>query len=125
MANAAEERLAQLFRALGHPVRLQILNLLREGEECVCHLTAVLGLPQPYISQHLAVLRRAGLVTTRREGQNTYYRLTDESILNLLDNSLLLLRKGDSKEPSLAFPGAVRMPSVCPCPKCQGSYTDV
>lgn len=121
MTNVAEKKLARLFRALGHPVRIQILNLLRDGEECVCHITTVLNLPQPYVSQHLAVLRRAGLVMTRREGQNTYYRLADGRILNLMDNSLPLLRKSEGKPLSFAFSGAIRMPSLCPCPKCQSA----
>ncbi len=113
---------AKIFRALGHPVRIKILNLLRGEEECVCHLTAILGLPQPYVSQQLAVLRKAGLVLSRKEGLNIYYRLADQRIPYLLDTLLDFLgyRKG---EPNLAFTvlGPVRLPAVCCCPKCRAS----
>jgi len=66
--------LSQLYRALAHPVRLQILDALARGEECVCDLTALLGAPQPYLSQHLAVLRKVGLVECCRRGNRVYYR---------------------------------------------------
>ena len=60
------QKQAQLFRALSHPVRLRILDILSRQEACVCHLTAILGKRQPYVSQQLATLRDAGLVTARR-----------------------------------------------------------
>jgi ArsR family transcriptional regulator len=63
------------FRAFSDWTRLRILNLLRDGELCVCDLTAVLELPQPAISKHLAYLRKAKLVIGRKEGQWSYYRL--------------------------------------------------
>jgi len=65
-----------IFRALSDQTRLRILNLLRGGELCVCHLVAVLGVPQPTASRHLAYLRRAGLVAARKEGLWSYYRLS-------------------------------------------------
>ena len=64
-----------IFRALSDQTRLRILNLLCGGELCVCHLVAVLGVPQPTASRHLAYLRRAGLVVARKEGLWSYYRL--------------------------------------------------
>jgi ArsR family transcriptional regulator len=63
---------AKLFRVLAHPVRLQILTILAKHEACVCHLEALLGRPQPYVSQQLATLREAGLVQDRREGTLIY-----------------------------------------------------
>ncbi|MFW6060000.1 MAG: ArsR/SmtB family transcription factor [Phycisphaeraceae bacterium] len=66
-----------LFRALADPTRLRVLNLLRDGERCVCELVDVIGGPQPKISRHLAHLREAGLVVSRRRGQWIYYRLAD------------------------------------------------
>jgi ArsR family transcriptional regulator len=66
-----------VFRAFSDRTRLRILNLLRGGgETCVCDLIAVLDLPQAKVSRHLAYLRRAGLVETRREGPWVHYRLT-------------------------------------------------
>lgn len=64
------------FRALGEPVRLRLFGLLADAEElCVCHLTEALALPQSTVSRHLAVLRQAGLVSTRREGKWMHYQL--------------------------------------------------
>jgi ArsR family transcriptional regulator len=64
-----------LFKALADPTRLRILGLLLTGEVCVCHIHESLKIPQPKASRHLAYLRRAGLVDTRREGLWVYYRL--------------------------------------------------
>ncbi len=65
----------KFFQALGDPTRLRLLNLLEEGELCVCYLVTVLREPQPKISRHLAVLRAAGLVRARRDGRWMHYRL--------------------------------------------------
>ncbi len=65
-----------VFRACSDRTRLRILNLLRDGELCVCHIVDVLEVPQPTASRHLAYLRRARLVTARKEGLWSYYRLT-------------------------------------------------
>jgi ArsR family transcriptional regulator len=65
-----------VFRALSDQTRLRVLNLLRGGELCVCHLVAVLGVPQPTASRHLSYLRRVGLVVARKEGLWSYYRLS-------------------------------------------------
>jgi DNA-binding transcriptional ArsR family regulator len=75
---------ARYFHVLSHPVRLQILDILRGGEECVCHIQSVLGKRQAYVSQQLMVMRDAGLVTDRRDGLNVYYRLTDPSVAEML-----------------------------------------
>ena len=66
---------SDLFKILAHPVRLSILEILREGEQCVCHMEAMLDLRQAYISQHLMVLREAGVLADRRDGWNIYYRV--------------------------------------------------
>lgn len=66
-----------LFQALGDETRLRILGLLLTGEVCVCHIHESLRISQPKASRHLAYLRRAGVVETRREGLWVYYRLAD------------------------------------------------
>jgi DNA-binding transcriptional ArsR family regulator len=64
------------LKALGHPVRLGIaLRLAREGGTCACDFAEIFGVSQPTVSQHLKVLREAGLVRTRREGTQIYYSL--------------------------------------------------
>ena len=79
------DQLAELFKGLAHPTRLEILDLLREGEMCVCHIEAALNKRQAYISQQLMTLREAGLVLSRRNGLQVYYRLTDARITALLN----------------------------------------
>src|SRR5687767_12254128 len=69
------DALEALFKALADRTRLRILGLLAAGEVCVCDIHESLGLPQPTTSRHLAYLRRAGLVTTRKEGLWVHYRL--------------------------------------------------
>jgi len=65
----------KMFRALSDRTRLRIVNLLRDGERCVCDLVEVLGVPQPAVSRHLAYLRDAGFVVGRKEGLWHHYRL--------------------------------------------------
>lgn len=75
---------AELLKAMAHPERLRLLRALCDGEQCVCHLTAVLGQRQPYVSQQLAYLRDAGILTDRKVGLRVYYRLTDYRVVALL-----------------------------------------
>lgn len=72
-------RMEILFKALGDATRLRILGLLLTGEVCVCDIHESLEIPQPKASRHLAYLRRAGLVETRREGLWIHYRLGDQA----------------------------------------------
>jgi ArsR family transcriptional regulator len=67
---------ASLFNALADETRLRILNLLAEGELCVCDLMKILGEPQSKVSRHLAYLRRTGLVQGRKDGLWMHYRLS-------------------------------------------------
>jgi ArsR family transcriptional regulator len=78
----------RVFKALADPTRVRILGLLRGGEICVCHIYESLRLPQPLVSRHLAYLRRAGLVDTRKDGLWVYYRMAapgDDATSTLLD----------------------------------------
>jgi ArsR family transcriptional regulator, arsenate/arsenite/antimonite-responsive transcriptional repressor len=74
------KRQAALLKAIGHPVRLQIADLLRIEPECVCHLSAALNKSQPYVSQQLAILRNAHVIVDERDGTNIYYRLADDHV---------------------------------------------
>lgn len=78
MANKLVE-MEGFFKALADVTRLRILGLLLTGEVCVCHIHESLKIPQPKASRHLAYLRRAGLVDTRREGLWIHYRMADLS----------------------------------------------
>jgi len=75
---------ALLFKALGHPVRLGIVRALAaQSETCACDFTELFGVSQPTISQHLKVLREAGLVNTRRRGVQICYSVRPEAIAEL------------------------------------------
>jgi DNA-binding transcriptional ArsR family regulator len=76
---------AKLFRVLGHPARVRILELLREDELSVGALQLALDLDSGGTSQHLAALRRIGLVESRRQGTSVYYRVDDEHVFDLLE----------------------------------------
>ncbi len=106
---------ADLLKALSHPTRLAVLEILRDGEQCVCHLEATLGLRQASISQQLMILREAGLVEVRREGLNMYYRVIKPEIFAVVDaiNSAAGIRskKMPHKHASVD----------CPCPKCNST----
>jgi len=73
-------RSAHRFHALSDATRLAVLNMLRDGERCVCDLQDALYVAQSRLSFHLKVLREAGLVTDRREGRWSYYRLNTEAL---------------------------------------------
>src|SRR5690606_35866859 len=106
------EAQAQLLKALTHPARLAILDLLRDGEHCVCHMEAHLGYRQAYISQQLMVLREAGLIQDRRDGWNVFYRVAEPRIYAVLTAVEALVGPVEhSAKPATA----------CPCPKCSGS----
>jgi ArsR family transcriptional regulator len=79
-------RSSERLKALGHPVRLGIaMRLAREPETCACDFAEVFGVSQPTVSQHLRVLREAGLVTTRRRGTQICYSLEPGAIRSLAD----------------------------------------
>ena len=107
---------AALFKALAHPVRLQIIHVLAQGEACVCHMQVLLGKRQPYISQQLMVLREAGLVEDRRDGAMVYYRLASEEVSQTLTwMEAELARQGHP----ISLPPVPQGPlEGCPCAQC-------
>jgi DNA-binding transcriptional ArsR family regulator len=110
---------ATLLKAMANPVRLQILRLLGDDGTYVCHLALALRRRQPYISQQLSVLRRAGLVMDERQGLNILYRLSDGRVREFLD-SLTLLIPG---QPESTTPLLSSEPLAgCLCPHCARSF---
>jgi DNA-binding transcriptional ArsR family regulator len=77
--------IAERFKALGEPSRLEILQSLRQGELTVTEILAATGLGQANASRHLQVLFAAGLVDRRKEGPSTWYRLADPDVLKLCE----------------------------------------
>ncbi len=111
------EEQANLLKVLTHPARLAILNILRDGEHCVCHMEAHLGYRQAYISQQLMVLRDAGLIQDRREGWNIFYHVTEPRIFAVLSavEQFVGLENRLPKPQQAVF---------CPCPKCNAGGKD-
>ncbi len=107
-----KQELAALFKALMHPVRLAILDTLRDGEECVCHIESRLGYRQAYISQQLAVLRDAGLVRDERVGWNIYYRVSRPEVFALIDVARTMVGI------PINYAASDTRRDDCPCPKC-------
>ncbi len=102
---------ANLLKVMAHPARLRLLNALRDDEECVCHLTALLRQRQAYVSQQLMFLREAGLLEDRKEGLRVYYRIKDRRVLQVLDAVKALAGAPDGLESEHAV-------TLCSCPKC-------
>jgi DNA-binding transcriptional ArsR family regulator len=91
---------AEFFKALGHPLRIRVLELLAERERSVSSLAETMAVEQPALSQQLGILRRAGFVTARRDGVNVIYALADPRIAELLSVSrqMLLDMISDTRE---------------------------
>jgi len=97
--------LASLFSALADMTRLRLLNLMAGREVCVCYFVEILHQGQPKISRHLAYLRKAGIVSARREGKWMHYRITppaDPAAASILDATLASLRIDRQMQADLA-----------------------
>ena len=82
---------AEVCKALAHPHRMRILDLLRKGERCVCEMAPEIGIAEANLSQHLAILRKAGLVDNRREGHAIFYRVRDPRLFEVIDQMRAIL----------------------------------
>jgi len=85
---------ARLLKALAHPTRLQILEILKDGEKCVCEILPALGLEQSNVSQHLAILRQQGILDFRKEGLKVIYWAKDQRVFAIVEliNQILVDR---------------------------------
>ena len=104
--------LVKRIKLLGHPERLRILDVLRREPECVCHLEALLDKPQPYVSQQLGFLRRAGIIQDEKRGHNIYYQLADSEVATWLDQ---ILGPATGQHPEIA---QHKQLISCECPGC-------
>ena len=85
--------LIQIYQCLCDETRLRILNLLREGELCVCQITELFGFAPSTISKHLSILHQAGLIQSRKAERWVYYRLPDKAAPPMVSESLAWVRK--------------------------------
>ena len=82
---------ADFFKTLGHPARIRVLELLRDGEQSVADMMPLVGLEQSHLSQQLAVLRRGGIVQSRKVGTTALYSVTDPRLFHLLETAKEIL----------------------------------
>ena len=109
------EKISAPLEAVASSERVAILLAIGNGEACVCHLVSVLGWRQAYVSQQLMALRKADILTDRREGRYVFYRLTDSSILAVLAAAAAVSGlSADAVYASSEYPAD----SSCECPHC-------
>lgn len=116
------EQIAAPLEAIASPQRIAILLAIGKGEACVCHLEAMLGWRQAYISQHLMTLRKADILTDRREGRYIFYHLRNASLLDLVTAAAAL--SGLPAETVSALINTQVVPS-CECPHCAPALISV
>ena len=88
---------AEFFRALSSPVRIKILNALKDNNSCVCDLTKLLGETQPQVSRHLSALKSAGILTVEKMGKKACHRIKNKDVFRLLELSLNMIRDKNAK----------------------------
>ncbi|TCK03908.1 ArsR/SmtB family transcription factor [Phorcysia thermohydrogeniphila] len=86
------ERIAEVLKALGHPTRVKIIKFLADGEKCVKEIWQELGIPQPTVSQHINILKSAGIISFRKDGVKTCYRVEEPKAVEIIK---LLSEEGD------------------------------
>lgn len=117
MPLSSRVKLEDLFAALADRTRLRLLNLMRDGEVCVCFFAETLGTNNPKISRHLSYLKRAGLVTGRRDGKWIHYSLQkpkDRQAAELFDSLVTTLETDEEMKADLA-----NLVNVCCVPRKQ------
>ncbi len=84
---------AEVLKALAQPTRLKILELLRNGERCICEIVPAINGEQSNISRHISLMQKSHLVTTRKDGVKVMVKVRDPKIFEILDSVSLLLKK--------------------------------
>ena len=97
MEGFMEERVlelkAEILKALAQPTRLKILELLRNGERCICEIVPAINGEQSNISRHISLMQKSHLVTTRKDGVKVMVKVSDPKLFEILDSISLLLKK--------------------------------
>ena len=114
--DVVENQIAGVLKVLGSPFRINLLYTIGHGEACVCHLETILKKRQAYISQHLMVLRDAGILETRRDGKYVFYRIADLNIFKLINAVAAMQNIPADNLPEINDPGIY---TDCPCPNCE------
>lgn len=114
MSALPQEKIAAVLNLVGQPARIQILMVISSQEACVCHLEAALGMRQASISQHLTLLRKAGIVTQHRVGRNIFYQASNAHINELIQLAASMAGSDVQELERLA----TRPVAGCCCPQC-------
>ena len=84
---------AEILKALAQPTRLKILELLRNGERCICEIVPAINGEQSNVSRHISLMQKSNLVTTRKDGVKVMVKVSDPRVFEILDSIALLLKK--------------------------------
>jgi len=106
--------ISAILTCMSQPARIQILMSLCCQEACVCHLETAIGMSQASISQHLMIMRKNGLVVTRRDGRHIFYSISNPSLLEIFEK--VASTNGIDLQP-LQRTSFIQIPG-CPCPVC-------
>jgi DNA-binding transcriptional ArsR family regulator len=93
MEESVLELKAEILKALAQPTRLKILELLRNGEKCICEIVPAINGEQSNISRHISLMQKSHLVTTRKDGVKVMVKVRDPKVFEILDSISLLLKK--------------------------------
>jgi len=78
------EKVAEVLKALGHPTRVKIIKYLSNGEKCVKEIWQELEIPQPTVSQHINILKSAGIISYKKDGVKTCYKIEDPRVIDII-----------------------------------------
>jgi ArsR family transcriptional regulator len=93
MEDRVLELKAEILKALAQPTRLKILELLRNGERCICEIVPAINGEQSNISRHISLMQKSNLVTTRKDGVKVMVKVSDPGVFEILDSIALLLKR--------------------------------
>jgi DNA-binding transcriptional ArsR family regulator len=103
MSNMGNQFVSNVFKALAHPTRIQIVKLLKEGELCVCNILPNLDSEQSNTSQHLTVLKNQGIVDSRKDGAKVIYAIKNREVFEMINLAeALILRQMEETKTSLS-----------------------
>src|SRR4030065_1754054 len=105
MEESMEERVlelkAEILKTLAQPTRLKILELLRNGEKCICEIVPAINGEQPNISRHISLMQKSNLVTTRKDGVKVMVKVRDTRVFEVLDSISIILKNQMSEQSKL------------------------
>jgi ArsR family transcriptional regulator len=105
MEESMDERVlelkAEILKALAQPTRLKILQLLRNGEKCICEIVPAINGEQSNISRHISLMQKSNLVTTRKDGVKVMVKVKDQRVFEILDSISIMLRNQMSEQSRL------------------------